>query len=219
MIETLLLYSWPKRRILEAYRLANSFSLTIGNVHPDFLLLSDRFYIYKDGPLEATQRALEHQEESRTTYVWGDGSGTTGDKPAGCGVVVEEPFNSERILIAESCGLGTNNHAELSAVWRGLKEVADVARPIIVRTDSQYTIGSLTKDWQPQKNVELIRKIRLDLSYRKAVRFEHVAGHAGVEQNEMCDRLARCGRLGLDWKEEIRVRLDYGRTPSSDAPQ
>jgi ribonuclease HI len=123
-----------------------------------------------------------------------DGSGNTSDKPAGIGVVVYG-LDANPVFIAENIGLGTNNRAELCAAWRALRAVPDTAQCLVIRTDSEYTAGALTKDWARNSNAELIGNIRRDLSFRHGnVRFEHVDGHAGIEGNEVADKLANIGR-------------------------
>lgn len=123
-----------------------------------------------------------------------DGSGTTGDKPAGIGCYINRVVDKP-LFFAENIGPGTNNRAELCAIWRALRTFPDVSQKLLIRTDSEYAIGSLTKDWARNKNEELITNIRLDLGHRRGnVRFEHVDGHSGVEGNEVADKLAAIGR-------------------------
>ena len=124
--------------------------------------------------------------------VYTDGSGTVAHLPCGAGVVV---YDGDVVMLEASrhLGLGTNNHAELSAVrvalaitepWRD--------RPLVIRSDSLYTIGALTApcapdEWRP--NARLIGIIRRALVGR-VVSFEHVRGHAGDIGNERADQLA-----------------------------
>lgn len=133
--------------------------------------------------------------------IYTDGSGTGG--PAGIGVVIEET-GKEGVLIGEAIGNATNNVAELKAIWRGLQAFPDVTREIVIRTDSMYSIGVLTENWKLRKNVELIKDIRQNLAWReKKVVFQHVAGHAGIEGNEMADKLANQARLSQIIPREI----------------
>jgi len=125
-----------------------------------------------------------------------DGSGTTSKKNAGIGVVVYERGYSP-VYIAENIGLGTNNRAELMAIWRALKQFPDKTQPIKIYSDSEYAIGSLTLNWSPQANEELIRHIRQDLSLRYDISIEHVDGHSGHEGNELADQLANMGRKSV----------------------
>lgn len=123
-----------------------------------------------------------------------DGSGTTKDKKAGIGVYVVD--GSQRLMIAENIGPGTNNRAELLAVWRALRQYGQTDKPIKIFSDSAYAIGACTESWQPNANANVIRCMREDLAWRGGhVSFEHIPGHAGHEGNEIADRLSKVGRL------------------------
>lgn len=126
-----------------------------------------------------------------TAYT--DGSGNTMKTAAGIGVYIETCY--DKIFIGEHIGLGSNNRAELCAVWRALRQFPWTNNPVLVRSDSEYAIGALTLDWARNVNGGLIRRIREDLDLRgNKVRFEHVKGHSGIEGNEIADRLAEMGR-------------------------
>jgi ribonuclease HI len=121
--------------------------------------------------------------------VWTDGACTGNPGPAGLGVVIID--GKERVELSEYLGEGTNNIAELMAIMRGLESVKDKARAVIVYTDSEYSIGCLTKAWKPKKNVELIADLRSVCREFADLRFVKVAGHAGIPLNERVDQLAR----------------------------
>jgi len=118
-----------------------------------------------------------------------DGACTGNPGPAGLGAVIID--GSERRELSEFLGEGTNNIAELTAILRGLQEVKDRARPVFVYTDSEYSIGVLTKNWKPKKNIELIGEIRQLCRAFPQLHFVKVAGHAGIPLNERTDELAR----------------------------
>jgi ribonuclease HI len=120
--------------------------------------------------------------------VWTDGACSGNPGPAGLGVVIID--GSERRELSEYLGHGTNNIAELTAILRGLQQVKDRARPVIVYTDSQYSIGVLTKNWKAKKNVELVAELRDLCRMFPNLHFVHVAGHAGIPLNERTDELA-----------------------------
>lgn len=133
--------------------------------------------------------------DSGPHLAYADGSGSTGDKPAGVGVVLySDGYTGHQRIFAQNIGLGTNNRAELCAVWCALRAVPRLASSILIRTDSEYAIGALTKDWARNANVDLIEAIRTDLDLRREVRLEHVDGHSGHEGNEVADQLANIGR-------------------------
>jgi ribonuclease HI len=158
-------------------------------INHETTLLAYRNY----GPFDVTRIFEPPVDLGIPVIAYCDGSGSTGDKVAGIGVVIHD-VDGRVELVAENIGLGTNNRAELIAIWRALRAVPNTAQAIIVRTDSEYAIGALTLDWARNFNAELIGNIRADLGLRLDVRFEHVDGHAGVEGNEVADRLANIGR-------------------------
>src|SRR5258706_1181175 len=88
--------------------------------------------------------------------VWTDGACTGNPGPAGVGVVIID--GKQRRELSEFLGEGTNNIAELTAILRGLEAVDDKTRPVVVYSDSEYSIGVLTKAWKAKKNVELIEQ-------------------------------------------------------------
>lgn len=121
--------------------------------------------------------------------VWTDGACTGNPGPAGLGVVIID--GTQRRELSEFLGEGTNNIAELTAILRGLQGVTDRKRPVYVYTDSQYSIGLLTKPWKPKKNVELVAELRDLCRAFPELHFVKVAGHAGIPLNERVDQLAR----------------------------
>jgi ribonuclease HI len=121
-------------------------------------------------------------------YTDGACSGNPG--PAGSGVVVIQPGGRIDEGFA-FLGTSTNNVAELTAIQLALQVVPLDVPSLLVHTDSQYSIGVLTKGWKPKVNQELIAGIKALLKERPQVRIVYVPGHAGVPMNERADELAR----------------------------
>lgn len=122
-----------------------------------------------------------------TVYADGACSGNPG--PAGLGIVLVGPDGT----VAEGfeyLGIATNNVAELTGILRAAEIVPDGAAAV-VHTDSQYSIGVLTKGWKAKANQELIAGIKVALARRQGWRIVYVPGHAGVPLNERADELAR----------------------------
>lgn len=123
--------------------------------------------------------------------VYTDGACTGNPGPAGLGVVILD--GKERRELSEYLGQGTNNIAELTAIERALEMVAEMdrSRPVVLHSDSSYSIGLLTKGWKAKANTELVARIRELVRSFPDLRFVKVRGHAGVPENERCDELAR----------------------------
>lgn len=132
---------------------------------------------------------------------YADGSGMTAAKAAGIGVAVYVA-GQRPLLVAEHIGQGTNNKAELMAIWRVLRCFPLLRQDLIIHSDSQYAIGAVTEDWTRNKNVALIGAICHDLELRRAagarIEFVHVDGHSGHEGNEVADALAGVARKHVD---------------------
>ncbi|MFO0755710.1 MAG: ribonuclease H [Byssovorax sp.] len=136
---------------------------------------------------DAIKNGLSEIPEGTIT-VYADGACSGNPGPAGLGVVILD--GSRRIEISEYLGKGTNNIAELTAIQRALAEI-DGARPAVIRTDSQYSIGVLQKGWKAKANVELVAELKAKLKQRRQTRLEYVPGHSNVLLNERADALAR----------------------------
>ncbi len=121
-------------------------------------------------------------------HVWTDGACSGNPGPCGIGVVVID--GKEQREISEYLGEGTNNIAELTAILRGLETVADRTRPVVVYSDSAYSIGLLTKPWKAKANKELVEVLRGVTKQFANLTFVKVAGHAGIPLNEKVDQLA-----------------------------
>lgn len=121
--------------------------------------------------------------------VYADGACSGNPGPAGLGMVLID--GKRRVERSEYLGTGTNNIAELTAVLRALEAAPDGSRPLAIHTDSQYSIGVLSKGWKAKANQELVKTIRERLAERRNVTLHYVPGHSGVPLNERADELAR----------------------------
>ncbi|MDQ3369500.1 MAG: ribonuclease HI [Myxococcota bacterium] len=126
---------------------------------------------------------------ANAVHVWTDGACTGNPGPAGLGVVILD--GDQRKELSEYLGEGTNNIAELMAIFRGLEEVPDKQRPVIVYSDSAYSIGLLSQNWKAKANTELVERLRKLTKQFPDLRFVKVAAHSGIELNERVDELAR----------------------------
>lgn len=133
-------------------------------------------------------------KDAFTVYADGACSGNPG--PCGLGIVIVGPDGKMHDGF-EYLGIGTNNVAELTAILRAAEIVPD-QKVAFVHTDSQYSIGVLTKGWKAKANQELIANVKSALAKRSGWKLVYVPGHSGVPLNERADELAR---------EAVRTRL------------
>ena len=138
--------------------------------------------------------------------------------PAGWGVViVENPKNHEGgEILASYAGpvitdpdeishvgaeVGSNNTAELSAIWwalyimRALSLLGDVE--VTIYGDSEYAGKMANGSWKPKENKELVKNVKAiwqrTLLNCNSLVWAHVRAHQGNYYNEMADELANRG--------------------------
>jgi ribonuclease HI len=138
-------------------------------------------------------------------FAYTDGACSGNPGPGGWGVVLEAWDGATLVKSRELSGAEpetTNNRMELMAAIDAL-ETLERPSTITVVTDSTYLKDGITgwiHDWKqngwktssrkPVKNADLWQ--RLDAAEaRHQVRWEWIKGHAGHQQNECADRLAR----------------------------
>lgn len=89
----------------------------------------------------------------------------------------------------------TNNTMELKAILVALISIKKPINSLEIISDSEYSIGVLTKSWKPKKNIELISKIKKQIIETQKlvdspIKWTHVRGHQDNEFNNLCDKLA-----------------------------
>jgi ribonuclease HI len=159
--------------------------------------------------------------------LYSDGGGRTGGTAAGA-CILEQASSGKREHLAVYLGKATNNEAEISAGLLGfsyLKFAALCGRPVSsVRwvCDSEYVLKGATEyifSWQkngwktsakePVKNQGLWG-VYLRLSENLKISPEHVRGHTGHSENELCDEAVGWARTdGI----EILSERGEGRYP------
>ena len=102
----------------------------------------------------------------------------------------------ERVVSGHTKEITTNNRMELTAVIEAIKALTKPCE-VTVHTDSQYICQSAThnRKWltsENRANHDLwLELITVGLKGQHKIKFVKVSGHAGVEQNERCDRIAK----------------------------
>jgi ribonuclease HI len=136
-------------------------------------------------------------------YCDGACSGNPGN--AGSGLAIYEGKDFPTLIYGDYEELGTNNTAELNALYKALDVASNVNCENIIEicSDSKYSIECITnwaygwkaKGWKKKggeiKNLALIQKAHaLYEELKDKINILHVKGHAGVEGNELADRMA-----------------------------
>lgn len=123
-----------------------------------------------------------------TYYAYADGSCLGNPGPGGWAAVIVKPGGVSNTVFGGDPAT-TNNRMELTAAIEGLRIIPTGMR-VVLRTDSQYVVKTMTLGWKRKLNVDLWEKLDREVEQRQ-VRFEWVEGHAGDPLNEEADRIAR----------------------------
>jgi ribonuclease HI len=131
-----------------------------------------------------------------------DGACSGNPGPGGWGAILEAGAHRKEIKGGEA--LTTNNRMELTAAIEAL-EALKAPSDVDIYTDSNYLRGGITgwiKKWKvngwrtsdkkPVKNAELWQRLE-NACARHVLRWHWVRGHAGHDENERADELAREG--------------------------
>jgi len=141
--------------------------------------------------------------------IYTDGSSRGNPGPGGYGVVLK--YKSFRKELSEGFRKTTNNRMELLAVIVGLEALKKEGEEVKIYSDSKYVVDAVEKGWLKswisknfagKKNKDLW--LRFWEIYKKhKVKFEWLRGHAGNEENEVCDKLAVKSACGDNLKVDI----------------
>jgi len=139
---------------------------------------------------------------ANTVVIHTDGACSGNPGPGGWGAVLRYGGHEKELKGGEP--LTTNNRMELTAAIMAL-ETLNRAASVEIHTDSQYVKDGISKwihgwkrngwktsDKKPVKNAELWQRLDLALQ-RHQVSWHWVRGHAGHDDNERADELAREG--------------------------
>jgi ribonuclease HI len=131
-----------------------------------------------------------------------DGACSGNPGPGGWGAILESGAHRKELKGGEA--LTTNNRMELTAAIEAL-EALKAPSDVALYTDSNYLRDGITKwirkwktngwrtaDKKPVRNAELWQQLE-EACARHDVRWHWVRGHAGHDENERADELARDG--------------------------
>lgn len=155
---------------------------------------------------------------SKPVEIFTDGSCLGNPGPGGYGIILR--YKQHEKTLNAGYFLTTNNRMELLAAIIALETLKSPCE-VTLYSDSQYVRqgitnwihnwkkrGWKTSDKKPVKNVDLWQ--RLDAAVqRHKVNWIWVKGHAGHEENERCDELARAAA-------ESPTLTDEGYQPSTE---
>ncbi len=132
--------------------------------------------------------------------IYSDGSSLGNPGPGGWGTILE--FNGHTKELSGSEPNTTNNKMELKGAIEGLKALKESCNVTLI-SDSKYVVQAINEwlpNWvknswktaakKPVKNIELWQEY-IKVSQIHNITAVWVKGHAGHEQNERCDILAR----------------------------
>lgn len=132
--------------------------------------------------------------------LYSDGSSLGNPGPGGWGTILQ--YNGHEKELSGGQENTTNNQMELLGVIKGLEALKEPCHVKII-SDSKYVVQAINewlKNWERNnwktagkkdvKNLELWKRY-LQASSKHQIEAFWVKGHAGHEQNERCDILAR----------------------------
>ena len=138
--------------------------------------------------------------------IFCDGACDPNPGKAGTGIAIYHKDKLEHLWYGLYNPAGTNNTAELLGLHHSLifaQSAVEKGQSVTIYCDSKYSIDCVTKwanGWNAKgwkkangeiKNLDIIKPAHaLYLEIAKKINIAHVKGHAGVEGNELADRMS-----------------------------
>jgi len=171
---------------------------------------------------ESKPKEAKSSPSSNSLEIYCDGACQGNPGRAGSGLAIYGVDKSKpTLLYGEFEPMGTNNTAELNALYKALliAREYDGGGRVTILSDSKYSIDCITtwaygwkrNGWKKKggeiKNLEIIKLAHgLYEEIKGTVTIKHVKGHSGVEGNELADRMAV---LAVKSKEINYKKCDY----------
>jgi ribonuclease HI len=138
--------------------------------------------------------------KAKHVRIFADGACSGNPGPGGYGTILE--YGQHRRELSGGFLRTTNNRMELTAAIKGLEALTQDCTVTLI-SDSEYLVNALSKGWAKSwqakgwrrknddvPNRDLWARL-LELCDQHHVTVEWVRGHAGHQENERCDELAR----------------------------
>jgi len=174
----------------------------------------------KSETLVPNKTRLKPSVPNATLTIYCDGACKGNPGKSGSGLAIYHGKSKPTLLYGAYEERGTNNTAELNALYKALL-IALESEPskVTICCDSKYSIDCIStwaygwkkRGWKKKggeiKNLAII-KLAHELydGLKNSVTIKHVKGHAGVEGNELADRMAGYAIVS---KDEVYQVYDY----------
>lgn len=155
---------------------------------------------------KAVTTAASTVDLSADVSIFCDGACDPNPGKAGTGIAIYNKGKIDQLWYGLFNPAGTNNTAELLGLYHSLmfaQAAAEKNKSVTIYCDSKYSIDCITKwanGWKTKgwkkpngeiKNLDIIKPAHaLYLEIADKVKVSHVKGHAGVEGNELADRMS-----------------------------
>lgn len=163
-------------------------------------------------PVIILDMPAENEKIIEGVTIYTDGAADPNPGAGGYGVVML--CKGRRKELSEGFKRTTNNRMELLGVIAGL-EALTMKCSGVVYSDSKYVVDAVNLGWvynwqkkgwrrkknEPAKNSDLWQRF-LDIYEKHDMKLEWVKGHAGIEENEVCDQLAGAAGKGGNLPED-----------------
>jgi len=153
--------------------------------------------------------------------VYCDGGCSPNPGESGSGIAVYRAGKISELWYGLYEEMGTNNTAELNALYNSLliaQKESNHGNKVEIKCDSMYSISCITtwaigwekKGWTKKggeiKNLEIIQKsYHLYNEIKNKISLSHIKAHAGLEGNELADRMTIYARKQKD-KELVQFK-------------
>ena len=162
----------------------------------------------KETPTQASTQVTpttNSNQQDTNISIYSDGACSGNPGKAGSGLALYKNGAKPTLYYGNYVENGTNNIAELNALYKALLLASkqNTSEKVMILSDSKYSIDCIStwaygwkaKGWTKKsgeiKNLELIKNAHnLYEQIKNKIIIKHVKGHAGIEGNELADRMA-----------------------------